>query len=490
MSTLFSIEPELNKAEESELTIPIPSKTKMALSDFELLSVIGKGKYAKIYKAKYLHNEHEEIRAIKVMDIGLMQSKRKLYQVYLENDILSRLNSPNLINIYGCFENKGKIYIVLDYFSKGDFTDLLRLNHPFKEPVIRFYAAEIVNIISYLQKNKVVHRDIKPDNFVLDENYHLKLIDFATAKILGKIFNKEKMIFEDLTNENSKEITSDIESDYEEVREKRGETFVGTNEYISPEVLKDDPSGFGTDLWALGVIIYQMYSGKTPFKADSQYNTFKKIEENSFVFPENIPQDAHDLIQSLLESNPAKRLGAGAIGSENDISHLMNHPFFKGINFSKLPNLSVPGAGNFRNLNNTRCSQIDESLSRATITSKNYSRKHLKTIAVIKSGTLEKKSPWFHYNTRKVVLDSSPKLEYIDPIKNIVKGRIFLRKSCKAEQVDTKTFSLFTPKRIFKFKVSLIYFTYRRKMKVLAGWKLLIMRFNNMLIKNYVKIQK
>lgn len=445
----------------SILPTPIKSKMQLSRSDFELCSVIGKGAYAKVYKAKYAKDPLGEYKAIKIMEIETMERLHKLYQIYLECDILSQLSHPSLVNIDGVFEERKKIYIVLEYLSKGDFSDLLRLNFPLPKDTIKFYAAEIVNVLEYLQENKVIHRDLKPENIMLDDNSHLKLIDFATAKVIGKCFNKEKMCFEDEKDGNEFNY-SEEDFEEEEFRNKRGVTFVGTAEYVSPEVLKDDPAGFGADIWALGIMIYQMYCGRTPFKAPTEYLIFKKIEENKIEYPSQlIPEDAKDLIQRLLVKDPQSRLGSGEKGTENDFEHLKSHPYFNGINFSTLTTSVVPNSFSFKSLINKGNENEAESC-RSSVNSNNNSsflkkesteKKVERPEKILMEGTLEKKSPWFHYNTRKVILYSTPKLEYIDPEKGTVKGSIYLSKDCKAEHVDTQVFDLYTPKRSFKFKV-------------------------------------
>ena len=126
----------------------------------------------------------------------------------------------------------------MEYLSKGDFSDFIRLNYPMKIETIQFYAAEIVNFLSYIQSKNIVHRDLKPENIMMNENWHLQVIDFATARILGKYFDKKKMIFKDDTisidnnkkneikeNQNNKD---DDDLDIKPRSERRGLTFVGT----------------------------------------------------------------------------------------------------------------------------------------------------------------------------------------------------------------------------------------------------------------------
>ena len=132
----------------------------------------------------------------------------------------------------------------MQYLSHGDFSDFIRLNYPLKLDTIQFYAAEIVNFLDYIQSKKIVHRDLKPENIMINENWHLQVIDFATARVLGKYFDKQKMIFKtdtyyDLSETDDlkgNKITINDEDDEEDLddikQDRRGMTFVGTAEYI------------------------------------------------------------------------------------------------------------------------------------------------------------------------------------------------------------------------------------------------------------------
>ena len=128
----------------------------------------------------------------------------------------------------------------------------------------QFYTAELVNLLEHMHKRGVAHRDIKPENLLLNEDYHLKLCDFGAAKILG---------------EKRPESEDSLE------RDPKGSTFVGTAEYVSPEVLLDKESGPASDLWALGCILYQFFAGRAPFKGKTEFLTFNLIIKGEVTYP-------------------------------------------------------------------------------------------------------------------------------------------------------------------------------------------------------------
>ena len=459
------------KNTKGKLIIPLKSKRIFKNEDFDVISLSGKGAYGTVLKVKLKEDPSDKLYAIKTMDIKSLTNIKKLYQAYLECDILSQINNPYIVNILGAFTENGKIYIVMEYLSKGDFSDFIRLNYPLKLDTIQFYAAEIINFLEYIQSKKIVHRDLKPENIMMNENWHIQVIDFATARILGKYFDKENMEFKDDNNTydisetddlkgnkiaiNEEDDDDDFFAEGKKRPERRGMTFVGTAEYVSPEVLGDKPAEFGADVWALGIMLYQMFFGKTPFKEKNNYLTFRKIEQLKIDFGEaqkiKIPEDAKDLINKILVKDPSKRLGAGKPGTEYDISHLKSHPFFKGINWNNLHNMTPPNSENFDFLLNKKNKEKTEENNNAE-KKKVIEDKSDKKDIILKSGELEKKSPWLHYNTRKVILYSTPKLAYIDPSNNKLKGEIYLDKSVKINHVSTNVFDIVSPKRNFRFK--------------------------------------
>jgi 3-phosphoinositide dependent protein kinase-1 len=260
-------------SENSDLLIE--SKKKISIQDFEIIKTIGKGSYAKVVLARNIHNNR--LFAIKIIDKKFLEKENKEHEVHIEKYILSKFihkeDSRNIIKIYSTFQDGLKLYFVLEFCPKGDFSDFIKLNkgNVLNLELIKFYAAEILQALEVLSNKGVIHRDLKPENILIDENFHLKLCDFGTASIMGKTFDREKMKFREI-----------------EPNEQLNEEVVGTAEYVSPEVLVDMEVTPAADLWALGIILYQLSHGTTPYKDKTEILIFENILNSDLKLKEVI----------------------------------------------------------------------------------------------------------------------------------------------------------------------------------------------------------
>lgn len=274
---------------------------------------------------------------------------------------------------------------------------------------------------------------------------------------MNKIYDKKKLCFVEPLNsnsdlENNTELDNkfdkiNINVDDEEDQRSRANTFCGTAEYVSPEMLFGEHVGFESDYWALGCILYKLISSVSPFKDKSQFLVFQNIKNLNIKWNDKFSSDAKDLIQRLLKHNPFDRIGS------NDILEIINHKYFlneKSENIiEKLTINNIPEKSTFKTKNS-----INQMSQKPNETKNTDNDKDVKKIIVIKQEIVEKKSPFFHHNTRLLKLDSTPKLEYSDPETKQVKGSIYLYTDCEAKMNSESKFEVVTPKRTFYFKLN------------------------------------
>lgn len=285
-----------------------------------LLEQIGKGSYGKIYLA--YDKKQEKKVALKIINKNFLDILNKTEEAFIEQYMLKICNeNKNIINLLGCFTTKEKLIFVLDYYKNGNFEEYLKNiqteNGLLSYETAKFYLAEILNILKYLQKNNISHLDLKPNNFLLDSRLHLKLIDFSTAKIQNKKFNLKTKKFE--LNEEKKINLNN---------------FIGTPQYCSPEILNNNVQNFFTcDVWSFGIIMYELFHNKTPFDDYNLNKMIENIKKGEFYLNEKLPNEIKDLIKKCLIVEQNKRI---------KLNEIFNHPFFKDFNFNDLYEKNVP----------------------------------------------------------------------------------------------------------------------------------------------------
>ena len=493
------------------------SKNNFNENDFELLSRLGNGAYAEVYKAK--HKKTSQIYAIKIIDKKLIEKENKTYQIFVENEMLNLCNHPNIISIYGYYEDSENFFIVEEYCKKGDLSEFM-INNLNKLSIeeIKFIISQIVLCLEYLGSLNIIHRDIKPENFMIDKNFTLKLIDFGTATFKGKILDEDSYQYIDENkfignspfsesfnsislNENDKiknifdnniepsnynmksyVMKKNIKLPFFESNDNlnqmeivKKQKFVGTSEYMPPETIKNNfPIGEYSDIWSLAIILFQILTGNTPFRDKSDYLIFQNILNGKFndetIY--NIDENAANLIENILLVNPKKRLGYDHNCGYN-YNVLKNHPFFKinskfDINkirnqllyktlYNKKKSFNKSGSNSdntilnlLKNQNKNEKNEVNISNTSLNSMGSNVSQDSSNS-HILKKGLLKKRSPYFFYNLRKVILYDTPRLDYIEPDTKLVKGSIMLDKTCSAELIKNNQFLLKTPNRTYSF---------------------------------------
>lgn len=313
---------------------------KKGVKDFSFGRTLGEGSYSTVIAATDRQTGKEY--AIKVLNKRHIIKEKKVKYVNIEKDTLNRLTDhPGVVRLYYTFQDEESLYFVLDLASSGELLGVLKRMTTFDEECTRFYGAEILDTVDYMHARGVIHRDLKPENVLLDDQMHVKITDFGTAKILSMPKKQSR-------DANGEGLGAGNPLDGSE--DNRANSFVGTAEYVSPELLTDKRACKSSDLWAFGCIIYQLLAGRPPFKAGNEYLTFQKIVALEYQFPKGFPEVAKDLVERLLVLDPASRLS---------IEHIKNHEFFEGVNWGrglwkqKAPRLKsfVPSAAEPRKLN-------------------------------------------------------------------------------------------------------------------------------------------
>ncbi|KAL1844517.1 hypothetical protein VTK73DRAFT_2377 [Phialemonium thermophilum] len=233
---------------------------------------------------------------------------RQIDHVRHERQILGDITGhPFITNIRASFQDRDFLYILLDYVPGGELFSYLRKMRRFDEDTARFYVAEIVLVLEYLheQQGGVAYRDLKPENLLLDEDGHIKLVDFGFAKRLGN-------------NDDDRPVET--------------YTLCGTPEYLAPEVIRNKGHTTAVDWWALGILLYEFLTGYPPFWHQNPIEIYKQIVEKPVVFPEqpHISDEAKDLIRQLCTADRSRRLGNISGGA----ARVKAHPFFRGVDWT------------------------------------------------------------------------------------------------------------------------------------------------------------
>ena len=251
---------------------------------------LGSGSFGRVYLVS--HNDTKQLFALKVIDKRkLMVSYGKLDIIYNEINIHSKLSHENIIKLYNVHEDKENINIIMEYAENGNLFELIsKEKNGLKESVAFSYFIQVVNAVYYLHNNNIIHRDIKPENIFIGKDNKVKLCDFGWAK--------------ELTLENRS-------------------TFCGTVEYMAPEIVGSENYDYSVDIWSLGILLYELLYGHSPFKASSTKNVILNIKTHELSLDDKnkkISSSCKDLITKLLNSNPQKRL---------KIKDILEHPFVK-----------------------------------------------------------------------------------------------------------------------------------------------------------------
>uniref|UniRef100_A0A8C3CUV9 protein kinase C n=1 Tax=Cairina moschata TaxID=8855 RepID=A0A8C3CUV9_CAIMO len=276
-------------------------KKAVQLEDFRCIAMLGRGHFGKVLLAQYkATGKLYAIKALKKKDIirrdeiDSLNCEKRIFEVVNSSD------HPFLVNMFACFQTPHHACFVMEYTPGGDL--MMRIHEDvFPEHMARFYTACVVLGLQFLHEKKIVYRDLKLDNLLLDAEGFVKIADFGLCK--------EGIGFGDRTN-----------------------TFCGTPEFLAPEVLTDISYTRAVDWWGLGVLIYEMLVGESPFPGDDEEEVFDSIVNDEVRYPRFLSSEALSIIRKLLRKCPERRLGAG----ERDAEEIKIQAFFKEIDWDAL----------------------------------------------------------------------------------------------------------------------------------------------------------
>ena len=252
--------------------------------DFEMIKIIGNGSYGKVYLS--IEKSTKKPYAIKIQQKNLLKLQSQVEHALYEFNILKLISGKtnNNINIKknyfalinNFFQDSKFIYYVLDYVPGGELFTLMRKDIKFSPTNARFYIAQIIEALDTLHRNKIIYRDLKPENLLIDSDGYLKFVDFGVAKQI----------------------------------ENRTNTLAGTPTYMAPEIVKKEDYSFEVDWWSLGILTYEMTVGLDPWDENDPIKIYEKIKKGLILFPKNMDKKLKNFIQHLLIGDPKKRMGS------------------------------------------------------------------------------------------------------------------------------------------------------------------------------------
>jgi len=350
---------------------------KVSVENFDAVKTLGQGdvgtvRLVELKGSKGGIGKHGRcVYAIKTLNKMEMIERNKVNRVKVEEAILERVDHPFLPTMYARFQTERHVNFVMEYCAGGELFELL-MSQPhkrFSEPQMRFYAAEVLLALQYLHLLGYIYRDLKPENVLLNGKGHIVLSDFdlsykaTTTPSMRKCSSVSSTQARASRPGSAKEVpksarprcsrlnshndgvkVSAIESSMRDFilyaePEAKANSFVGTEEYLSPEIINASGHDGGVDWWSLGIFMYELVYGTTPFKGAKRDDTFDKVVNAPLTFP-NAPDttsELKDLLTQLLQKKPQQRLGA-----MNGAEEVMRHPFFQTIDWAFISHMEAP----------------------------------------------------------------------------------------------------------------------------------------------------
>ncbi|XP_044006351.1 serine/threonine-protein kinase tricornered isoform X1 [Aphidius gifuensis] len=318
-------------------------RSRLGVEDFEPLKVIGRGAFGEVRLVQKKDTGH--VYAMKILRKADMLEKEQVAHVRAERDVLVEADHQWVVKMYYSFQDPINLYLIMEFLPGGDMMTLLMKKDTLSEECTQFYISETALAIDSIHKLGFIHRDIKPDNLLLDARGHIKLSDFGLCTGLKKSHRTD--FYRDLSQAKPSDFMTSCGSgsggamdskrraeSWKRNRRALAYSTVGTPDYIAPEVFLQTGYGPACDCWSLGVIMYEMLIGYPPFCSENPQETYRKVMNwrETLIFPPEVPisEEAKDtIIKFCCEAD--RRLG-----SQRGIEELKLAPFFRGVDWEHI----------------------------------------------------------------------------------------------------------------------------------------------------------
>ena len=318
------------------------AREKQTIRDYESLAIIGRGAFGEVHVCR--EKKTGKIYAIKKIKKQVLIIKNQIRHVINEQIIMSKASTPWIVELKASFQEGDYLYLVMEYLPGGDLMNLLIEKDILTEKEAKFYISELILAVESIHNLDCIHRDIKPDNILIDKNGHIKLSDFGLAKISDKLYEKEDEKYKNFLKNKSNDKNT-------KMTHNKNFSCVGTAYYVAPEVLKKSGYDKDIDWWSVGIILYEMLVGYAPFCSKETTEVCYKVLnwKNYLKIPKKIKlsEEVKDLIFKMIK-NSDDRLG------KNGAEEIKKHPFFKDVDWDNIRNSKAPFIPELKNEYDTK----------------------------------------------------------------------------------------------------------------------------------------
>lgn len=267
------------------------------LSDFQLIKTLGSGFIGSVRLVRLASGNDATPFALKIMKKSVVLKKDQVDHVLQEKQLLGQVDHPFIVKMLASFQDDANLYMLMEYVSGGELFSAIRDGKRFKNEGAKFYAAEVTLALGHCHASFIAYRDLKLENILMDSQGHVKITDFGFAKVVRT----------------------------------RTYTRCGTPDYMAPEIIGMTGHDMSVDWWSLGVLIFELLTGSTPFVGSSSQATYQNVLNKEPVLPSHFSDHARGIVRGLLTKDKSRRLGCGVSGTED----VQSHSWFAVVSFER-----------------------------------------------------------------------------------------------------------------------------------------------------------